>query len=135
MINMTRLILTCGAGLTLALTASPALAAPPTFSGNSNGALVERRDLSFPDGTYEYHTVTRQHGGYYYTTNSRDQSTSQDGDSQSSFDYKTQYTELENVTKLTSQSTSTEDGETCRTTSQFVIANDATRRDSSRSSC
>ncbi|MHA7279020.1 hypothetical protein ACX80H_04630 [Arthrobacter sp. MDT2-2] len=133
--RLTRLILACGAVLTLALTASPALAAPPTFSGNSNGALVERRDLSFPDGTYDYHTVTRQYGGYYYTTNSRDQSTFQDGDSRSSFDYKTQYTELENVTKLTSQSTSTEYGETCRTNSQFVVANDTTRRENSRSSC
>jgi hypothetical protein len=133
--HLTRLILTCGAGLTLALISTPALAAPPVSSGNSNGASVERRDLSFPDGTYEYHTVTRHHGGYYYTTNSRDQSTHEDGDSQSSFDYRTQYTELENVTKLTSQSTSTENGETCRTTSQYVFANDATRRANSRSSC
>ncbi|RJT78374.1 hypothetical protein D6T63_12745 [Arthrobacter cheniae] len=133
--RLTPLIIACGAGLALALTASPALAAPPTSSGNSNGAQLERRDLSFPDGTYEYHTVTRQHGGYYYTTNSRDQSTYQDGDSQSSFDYKTQYTELENVTKLTSQSTSTENGETCRTNSQFVVANGETRRESPPSSC
>ena len=133
--RFTRLAAAAGAALVLALTASPALAAPPTFSGNSNGALVERGDFSFPDGTYEYSTVTRQHGGYYYTTNSRDQSTYEDSDTQASFDYKTQFTELENVTKLTSQSTSTENDETCRTTSQYVIAKGETRRQGEQRNC
>lgn len=131
--RITRLILASGAGLTLTLNASPVLAAPPPDTG-SKGATVERVEYSEPDGSFsfEYHTVTRQHGDGYYSTNSRDQSTS----GESSFDYKTQYTELENVTKLSSQSTGpNQDGETCRTTSQHVTANGETRRQSSRTIC
>lgn len=130
--RLTRLILTSGAGLTLALTASPALAAPPSDPG-SNRANVERVEYNYPDGsTYEYRTTTRQHGDGYYTTNSRDKSTY----GESSFDYKTQYTELENVSKMTSQSTGpNQDGETCRTNSQSVYANGETRRQSSRTIC
>jgi hypothetical protein len=130
--RLARLILASGAGLTLALTASPALGEPPSDSG-SNSATVERVEYSNTDGsTSEYRATTRRHGDDYYTTNSRDQSTY----GESSFDDKTQYTELENVTKLTSQSTGpNEDGVTCRTNSQHVTANGETRRDSWRKIC
>ncbi len=131
--RIARLILASGAGLTLTLTATPAMAAPPPDPG-SKGTYVERVEYSEPDGSFsiEYHTVTRQHGDGYYTTNSRDQTTL----GESSFDYKTQYTELENVTKLTSQSTgANQDGDMCRTSSQHVTANGETRRQSSRTIC
>lgn len=133
--HLSRLAAASGAGLVLTLTASPAMAAPPTFPGNDNGAIVEQRELVFEDGTYEYHQVVRHHGGYYNTTNSRDQSTYDDGTTQSTSDWKAQYTELENVTKLNSQSTFTENGETCRTTSQVVYANGDLRRQGEQGKC
>lgn len=129
--GLTRLIVASGAGLILALTASPALAA---HTDDGKGAHVERRKLIFSDGTYEYHTVTRHHGGYYHTTNARDQWTYLDDNSQSSFDWKTHYTELENVTKLQSQTTSTEGGKTCRTNSVSIVANGETRTAKSQAS-
>jgi hypothetical protein len=66
--RLTRFILSSGAGLTLALAASPALAAPATDTG-SNSAYVEHVEFGSPDGsfTYEYRSprpetsrVTRQ---------------------------------------------------------------------------
>lgn len=128
--GLTRLIVASGAGLILALTASPALAA---HTDDSKGAHVERRELTFSDGAYKYHTVTRHHGDYYHTTNARDQWTYQDGDIDS-FDWKRHYTELENVTILSSQTASSKDGETCRTNSQYVWTNDVTRTDKSQES-
>jgi hypothetical protein len=125
MSNLTRFVIGSAAGLILALTASPALAA---HTDDGNGAHVEHRELVFPDGTYEYRTVTRHHGGYYYTTNARDQWTYQDDSLQSSFDWKTHYNELENVTKLSSQATSTENGETCRTNFLSVVTKGETRK-------
>jgi hypothetical protein len=123
--NLTRLVIASGAGLIFALTASPALAA---HTDDGNGAHVEHRELVFSDGTYEYRTVTRHHGGYYNTTNARDQWTYQDEHSQWSLDSKTHYVELENVTKLSSQNTITDNGETCRVSSLYVIANGETRK-------
>lgn len=123
--NLTRLIAASGAGLILAFTASPALAA---HTDDGNGAHVEQRELSFPEGTYEYRTVTKHHGGYYSTTNARDQWTYQDDTIQSSFDWKTHYNELENVTKLSSQATSTENGQTCRTNFLYVATRGETRK-------
>lgn len=129
--RLTRFILSSGAGLTLALAASPALAAPSADTGN-NSAYVEHVEFGSPDGsfTYEYRAATRNVEGHY-TTNARDQSTI----GESSFDYKTHYTITDNVTKLSSQSTSTEDNGTCRTSSQNVYINGETRRESSRSIC
>ena len=129
--RLTRLVVASGAGLALALTASPALAAPPSDPG-SNRALVEHTETSNLDRsyTYEYRGVTRNVDGHY-TANTRDQMT----DGESSFDYKTHYTLTDNLTKLSSQNTFTEDGVTCRANSQVVITNGETRREKTRSSC
>ncbi|WP_146187614.1 hypothetical protein [Arthrobacter sp. HMWF013] len=125
--RLTSLFIATGAGLALALTASPAMAAPPS-SPDHNGAYVEHRELSFPNGTYENRSVTQHHGGDYYTTISRDQWTYQSINGQSSLEVNAQYTELENVLKLSSQTTaSKEDGTTCRSNSLYVIANGDTR--------
>lgn len=129
--RLTRLVVASGAGLALALTASPALAAPPSGPG-SNRAQVEHTEFSNPDGsfTHEFRGATRSVDGHY-TTNTRDQTTA----GQSSFDYKAHYTLTDNVTKLSSQSTFTEDGLTCRTNSQVVLTNGETRTEKTRSSC
>ena len=129
--RLTRLVVASGAGLALALTASPALAAPPSDPG-SNRALVEHTETSNLDRsyTYEYRGVTRNVDGHY-TANTRDQMT----DGESSFDYKTHYTLTDNLTKLSSQNTFTEDGVPCRANSQVVITNGETRREKTRSSC
>ncbi|MDQ0924498.1 hypothetical protein QF038_003006 [Pseudarthrobacter sp. W1I19] len=120
--NLTRLIVASGAGLILGLTASPALAAPSTGAG-TNGAQVERFESS--DGTIQNHTVARQHAGDQYTTNGRYQEVL----GGTTTDWKTQYTVLNRVTKLSSQiTTSTEAGVTCRANSLTVIANGDTRR-------
>ena len=126
--RLTSLVIATGAGMALALTASPAMAAAPS-NPDQNGAYVEHRELSFPDGAYEEtRTVTKHHGGDYYTTNSRTQST--DGTTgEYSYDGKSHYTELEDVLKLSSHTTApTEDGTTCRSNSLYVIANGDTRR-------
>lgn len=133
--RLTRLVVASGAGLALALTASPALAAPPPDS-RSNPAQVEHVEYSYPDGSsYEYRGATRYIENEYYTTNTREQSTVQGEDGQSSFDYKTHYMLNPQVTKLTSQNTSTEDGETCRTSSQSVSTRGETRTQKTHSSC
>jgi hypothetical protein len=133
--RFTRLAVAYGAGLALALTASPALAAPPSDS-RSNPAVVEHVVYNYPDGSsYEYRGATRYVANEYYTTNTRDQMTIVSDDGQSSFDYKTHYHLDDKVTKLTSQSTFTEDGVTCRSSSQSVITNDETRTQKSHSSC
>lgn len=104
------------AGIALAFTASPALAAHTDDGGK--GAHVEQRELVFDDGsTYGYHEVVRHHGGYNVTINSRDQWTYEDGES---FDLKRQSTELENVAILHSQTTSIDGHTTCRTNSVSI---------------
>lgn len=134
--RLTSLVIASGAGLALALTASPAMAAPPAESP-SNPAVVEHVEYSFPDGsTYEYRGATRFIENEYYTTNTRDQSTVQNLDgSQSTFDYKTHYMLSPKVTKMTSQNTFTEYGETCSTSSQTVSTNGETRTQKSQSNC
>lgn len=129
--RLTRLVVASGAGLALALTASPALAAPPSDS-RSNPAHVEHVEYSFPDGSsYEFRGATRYIENEYYTTNTRDQMI----DGESSFDYKTHYMLNPKVTKLTSQNTFTEDGVTCRASSQSVSTNGETRTQKTHSSC
>ena len=131
MTPLIRLVLASGAGLALALTASPALAAPPSDSRN-NPALVEHVEYNFPDGSsMEYRATTRYIENEYYTTNARDQATI----GESSFDYKTHYMLNPKVTKLTSQNTFTEDGVTCRANSQSVSTNGETRTQKTNSSC
>ncbi|CAN7508512.1 hypothetical protein LJR013_003597 [Pseudarthrobacter oxydans] len=129
--RLIRFILASSAGLTLAVTASPALAAPGSEPG-SNSAQVEHVESGSPDGTFtsEYRAATRNVEGHY-TTNARDQLTI----AGSSFDDKTHYTVTDTVTKLSSQSTVTEDGGTCRTNSQNVVIKGETRWESSRSTC
>ncbi|WP_159618114.1 hypothetical protein [Arthrobacter zhaoguopingii] len=128
--HLTRLVVASGAGLVLAVTASPALAAPS--DPGSNRAQVEHVEFSSPDGsfTYERRGVTRNADGHY-TTNTREKTTI----GQSSFDYKTHYTVTDKVTKLSSQNTVAENGETCRTNSQVVVVNGETRRENSGSGC
>lgn len=129
--RLTRLIVAAGAGLALALTASPALAAPPSDS-RSNPARVEHVEYNFPDGSsYEYRGVTRYIENEYYTTNTRDQMTI----GESSFDYKTHYMLNPRVTKMTSQNTFTEDGVTCRASSQSVYTNGERRTQKTHSDC
>ena len=126
-----RLVLASGAGLALALTASPALAAPPSDSRN-NPAVVEHVEYNFPDGSsMEYRAATRYIENEYYTTNARDQATI----GESSFDSKTHYMLNPKVTKLTSQNTFTKDGVTCRANSQSVTTNGETRTHKTNSSC
>lgn len=134
--RMIRLVLASGAGLALALTASPAVAAPPSDS-RSNPAQVEHVEYSFPNGSsYEYRGATRVTDEGYYTTNTRDQMTVQsDGGTVSTFDYKTHYMLNDKVTKMNSTSTFTEDGDTCRSGSQTVTTNGETRTHNSQSSC
>lgn len=134
--RMTRLVVATGAGLALALTASPALAAPPSAPG-SNPAQVEHTEFSSPDGSYtrEFRAATRYVDNEHYTTNTRDKETWQIDGSQSSFDYQTHYSFTDNVTKMTSQNTFTEYGVTCRTNSQSVTVNGETRTQKSHSSC
>ncbi|MHA7263562.1 hypothetical protein ACX80W_10215 [Arthrobacter sp. TMN-37] len=129
--RFTRLVVASGAGLALTFTVPPALAAPPSDPG-SNRAQVEHREFSSPDGssTYKVHGATRNADGHF-TSNYRDQSTSDEA----SFDYKTHYTLTDNVTKLSSQSTTTENGETCRYNSRFVATNGETRTEKSSSNC
>ena len=129
--RLTRLVVASGAGLALALTASPALAAPPSDPG-SNRAQVEHTETSNSDRSYthEYRGVTRNVDGHY-TTNTR----TQISDGESSFDYKTHYILTDNLTKLSSQNTFTEDGVTCRANSLVVITNGEMRREKTRSSC
>ena len=129
--RLIRLVVASGAGLALALTASPALAAPPSDPG-SNRARVEHTETSNSDRSYsyEYRGVTRNVDGHYMT-NTRTQII----DGESSFDYKTHYALTDNLTKLSSQNTFTEDGVTCRANSLVVITNGETRRDKTRSSC
>ncbi|MGC0238261.1 hypothetical protein [Arthrobacter sp. SD76] len=124
--RISRLFVASCAGVALTFTASPALAA---HTDDGAGAHVEHNEFVFDDGTtYEYRHVVRNHGGYYNTTNSRDQWDSPDESTQYSLDWKQHYVELGNVTKLGSQYTTTENGETCRTTTVFVEANGETRR-------
>lgn len=129
--RLARLILASGAGLTLALTASPALAAPPSDS-RSNPARVEHVESSFPEGSSsEFRGATRYVANEYYTTNTRDQGTLVDNDGHVSlFDKKTHYmlnrAPKVQVTKMNSQNTTTENGATCRTNSQFVMTKDET---------
>ncbi|UEL29498.1 hypothetical protein [Pseudarthrobacter sp. L1SW] len=134
--RMTRFVLTTGAGLALALTASPALAAPPSDSPG-NPAQVGHVEYSYPNGaSYEYRGVARVIEEGYYTTNSRDQMTVQNDDgTMSTFDYKTHYMLNQKVTKMNSTSTFTEDGETCRNSSQTVTTNGETRMHNSQSDC
>lgn len=128
---LTRLAVASGAALALALTASPALAAPRSDPG-SDRAQVEHTEFTNADGSYtaEYRGATRNVEGHY-TANTRDQTT----DGQSSFDYKTHYTLTDNVTKLSSQNTFIEGGVTCRANSQVVITNGETRREKTHSTC
>lgn len=129
--RLARLVVASGAGLALALTASPALAAPPS---DSRGAYVEHSETSSGDGSYtrEYRSATQYVSNENYTSNSREQETV----GESSFDLKTQYTERENVLKMTSQSTGPNQfGETCRTNSQSVYANEDTRANNVRTVC
>ena len=131
MYRLTRFAVASCVGLALALTASPALAAPPPDS-RSNPAVVERVEHTFPDGsTYEFRGTTRFIENEYYTTNTRDQIT----DGGLSFDYKTHYMLNPKVTKLTSQNTFTEDGVTCRASSQSVTTNGDTRTQKTNSNC
>ncbi|MET3773176.1 hypothetical protein [Arthrobacter nitrophenolicus] len=118
---MSRLFAASCAGVALTFTASPALAAHTDDGGN--GAHVEQRELVFDDGSsYEYHEVVRHHGGYYNTTNSRDQWTEEDGDS---FDWKRHYNELENVTTINSQTTYIDGDTTCRANSVSIYVTTA----------
>ncbi|WP_139346763.1 hypothetical protein [Sinomonas mesophila] len=130
---MTRLVTAAaGAGLALALTASPALAAPPSGSP-SNPAQVEYLEYSSPDGSYtrEYRSVTRYIANEYYTSNNRDQEVLEGYTS----DYKQHYHLNDKVIKLTSQNTFTENGETCRVNSQSVTTNGQTRTSRSDKVC
>jgi hypothetical protein len=131
MYRLTRLVVASGAGLALALTASPALAAPPSDS-RSNPAQVEHVEYNYPDGSSsEFRGATRYIENEYYTANTRDQAI----DGESSSDNKTHYMLNPNVTKMTSQHTYTEDGVTCRGTSRTVITNGETRTQTTHSSC
>ena len=133
--SLKRLVIASGAGLALALTASPALAAPPADSG-SNPTQVEHVEYSYPDGSsYEYRAATRYIENEYYTTNARDQSTVVYDGGESTFDYKTHYMLNPKVTKLTSQNTFTEFDVTCRASSQSVSTNGETRTQKTHSSC
>ena len=124
--RLARLVVASGAGLALALTASPALAAPPSDS-RSNPAQVEH--FESPDGSFEYRQVTRHQSQDYSITNSRDQEVL------NGTDWKKHYIELENASNISSQITTTEDGVTCRTNSLYVTANGETRMDRSRKIC
>ena len=129
--RLTRLVAASCVGLALALTASPALAAP-TSGSRSNPAQVEHYEYNNPDGSSsEFRGVTRYTENEYYTTNARDQITN----GGSSFDSKTHYMLNPKVTKLTSQNTFTEDGVTCRASSQSVSTNGETRTQKINSSC
>lgn len=134
--RLTSLFIATGAGLALALTASPAMAAPPSESP-SNPAVVEHVENSYSDGsTSEYRGATRFIANEYYTANTRDQSTVQNFDgSQSTFDDKTHYMLSPRVIKMTSHNTVTEDGETCRTSSQTVSTFGEPRTQKTHSSC
>ena len=114
--RISRLFVASCAGVALTFTSSPALAAHTDDGGK--GAHVDR--YASPDGTTEYHAVTRHLGDDHYITNSRDRQTI----GEFSSDNKSQYTVLENVTKLTSQATYTE----CRTNSLYIEANGKTRK-------
>jgi hypothetical protein len=134
--RLTRCIAASGAGLALALTASPALAAPLS-NLHSNPAHVEHVESSFPDGSSsEFHGTTRFIENENYTTNTRDQSTAVGQDGQvSSFDDKTHYMLSPKVLKMNSQYTFTESGMTCRTNSRSVMTNEVTRTQKSSSNC
>lgn len=125
--RLTRLLVASGAGLILALTASPASAAPPSESG-SNGAQVEHSKSSSPYGTSKFHTVAQQLGDSY-TINNREQQTLDTGSLQYSSDWKTHETARGNMTKFSSHNTLTENGVTCRMNSLEIVANGETRRD------
>ena len=119
--RISRLVVASCAGVALAFTASPALAA---HTDDGNGAHVEQRELVFLDGTYEYHQVVRHHGDYYNTTNTRDQWTYVDGDIDS-FDWKQHNTELENVQVSSGQTKSIDGDRTCRTNSVSITVTTA----------
>jgi hypothetical protein len=124
--RLARLVVASGAGLALALTASPALAAPPS---DSRGAYVERSETSSPYGSTDYRTVTRRHSDTFYTINNREQQTFDNGSIQYSSDWKTHETNLEKLQKFSSHNTLTEYGETCRMNSLKVVTNEVIRRD------
>ncbi|MDQ0676126.1 hypothetical protein QFZ36_003687 [Pseudarthrobacter siccitolerans] len=127
--RMARSVVASGAGLALALTASPALAAPPSDS-RSNGAQVEH--FESPDGSLEYRQVIRHQSHDYSITNSRDREVLNG----TSTDWKKHYIELENASNISSQiTTTTEAGVTCRTNTRYVIANGKTRSEGTHSSC
>jgi hypothetical protein len=134
--TFTRLVIASGAGLILALTASPALAANSSDS-RSNPAQVEHVEYNNPDGTFsEYRGATRYIENEYYTTNTRDRSTVLDDDGGlASFDDKTHYMLSPQVIKMNSNNTFTEDGVTCRSSSQFVSTNGVPRTQKTHSSC
>ncbi|MGX1162016.1 hypothetical protein FBY31_3928 [Arthrobacter sp. SLBN-100] len=128
--RLARLVVASGAGLALALTAAPAQAAPPSDPG-SNGAYVERTKYSSPYGSFDYRTVTQQHGENHYVINNREQQTLDNGSNQYSSDWKTHEIANEKVSKFSSHNTLTENGETCRMNSLSVVTNDVIRRDTS----
>lgn len=125
--RISRLFVASCAGVALTFTASPALAAHTDDGGK--GAHVEQRELVFPDGTEEYRNVIKHHGDDNITEYARVTTDYQYENKQYSFDWNWHYTELENVTMLSSQATSTENGETCHLKSLSVIAHGQIRTD------
>lgn len=133
--RLSRMLVASGAGLALALTASPAMAAPPADSG-SNRAQVTKVDRSYEDYSQNLHVVSKEGNGHS-TRNVRQQQTFSDADGGNavSFDQKEHSTQTDNVYATRGKTKTTYDGEACRSQYRTVVVGGEVRTQKSRSTC
>lgn len=129
------MLVASGAGLVLTLTASPAMAAPPTDPG-SNRAQVTKSRTSGPNYTDDYRSVSRTGDGHSFTNSRQKVVYDDDGTiNDITIDAKYHSMQNDNVQKSSYQQTTTRPNQTCRSSGNTVVANGETRTEKSRFEC